>query len=331
MFEKSIIKSSNNLLAFSAGVDSSALFFILLEMNINFDLVIINYNIRPQAKEEILYAKQLAKKYNKKIYIKTFNNPKFNEKIARDFRYDFFDEIILNNNYDSLITAHQLNDKVEWFLMQLSKGAGLVELLGLLEVSNRKNYIVYKPLLNTSKDDLLKYLHKNNHKYFVDSTNCLNIYKRNEIRNNFSNDFVKQYEQGLKKSFKYLNNDIDSLYNLNSTFILHDLIIAKFTKYDENSFIRVIDKKLKEFGLIISSATRQEIIKQKYIVISNKIAISICEELIYIAPFTVCVMNKDFKDICRIHNIPKNIRQYLNTLKRNEFEKFIIDLEIFKK
>ena len=42
----SAIKNQKNLLAFSAGVDSTALFFLLLEQNIPFDIAIVNYNIR---------------------------------------------------------------------------------------------------------------------------------------------------------------------------------------------------------------------------------------------------------------------------------------------
>ena len=211
MFDNSLITTNKNLLAFSAGVDSSALFFILLEMNINFDIAIVDYGLRTQSKEEIEYAKELAKKYNKKIYLKTYTKNTFSEKSARDFRYDFFDEIILNNDYGSLITAHQLNDKLEWFLMQFSKGAGLVELIGLENESKRKNYIVYKPLLEVSKDELLEYLKLNNYKYFIDETNNENMYKRNYFRNTFATKFLEEYKDGIKKSFKYLHNDIKSI------------------------------------------------------------------------------------------------------------------------
>ena len=40
------IKNSKNLLAFSGGVDSTALFFLLLKENISFDIAIVNYNVR---------------------------------------------------------------------------------------------------------------------------------------------------------------------------------------------------------------------------------------------------------------------------------------------
>jgi len=52
--EKSLNK---NLLAFSGGVDSSALFFILLEKKIPFDIAIVNYHKREQSKKEVEYGK----------------------------------------------------------------------------------------------------------------------------------------------------------------------------------------------------------------------------------------------------------------------------------
>ncbi len=52
---------------------------------------------------------------------------------------------------DNLITAHQLNDQLEWLLMRLVKGAGLVELLGLAPVVERDGYRVVRPLLNNRR------------------------------------------------------------------------------------------------------------------------------------------------------------------------------------
>ena len=59
-----VLKNKKNLLAFSGGVDSTALFFLLQDQKIVFDIAIVNYNLREKAKEEVLYAKELAKKYN---------------------------------------------------------------------------------------------------------------------------------------------------------------------------------------------------------------------------------------------------------------------------
>ena len=60
------INTTNNLLAFSAGIDSTALFFLMMEEEILFDIAIVDYNQRLQSKDEVIYATQLAHKYNKK-------------------------------------------------------------------------------------------------------------------------------------------------------------------------------------------------------------------------------------------------------------------------
>ncbi|MCT7615169.1 tRNA lysidine(34) synthetase TilS [Aliarcobacter butzleri] len=309
----SAIKESKNLLAFSAGVDSSALFFLLLKQNISFDIAIVNYNVRVQSKDEVNYAKELALKYNKQIYIKDIKLESTSnfEKTARDIRYKFFEEIIDENSYETLITAHQLNDKLEWFLMQFTKGAGLVELIGFNEFEQKENYKVYKPLLEITKEELENFLNQENIKYFIDNSNFDEKYKRNYFRHNFSDKLLNEYTNGIKKSFKYLQDDINSL-NIEITpiKIFDELEIYK-NQIDNNLNIRIIDNSLKKRGFLLSSAQREEILKQKEITISHKINISIKEDFIWICPNVSSIMDKKFKETCRINKIPKNVRNYI--------------------
>ncbi|MCT7550550.1 tRNA lysidine(34) synthetase TilS [Aliarcobacter butzleri] len=309
----SAIKESKNLLAFSAGVDSSALFFLLLKQNIPFDIAIINYNVRVQSKNEVLYAKELALKYNKQIYIKDIKLESTSnfEKTARDIRYKFFEEIIDKNSYEVLITAHQLNDKLEWFLMQFTKGAGLVELIGFNEFEQKENYKVYKPLLEITKEELENFLKQENIKYFIDNSNFDEKYKRNYFRHNFSDKLLCEYTNGIKKSFKYLQDDINSL-NIEITPIknFNELEIYK-NQNDNNLNIRIIDNNLKKRGFLLSSAQRKEIIKQKEITISHKINITLNEDFIWICPKIEINIDKKFKEFYRINKIPKNVRNYI--------------------
>lgn len=307
------IKNSKNLLAFSAGIDSTALFFLLLNSNISFDIAIVDYNIREQSKEEVAHAKNLAKKFNKKIYIKDIflENLSNFEKQARDARYNFFEEIIKKNSYDFLITAHQLNDKFEWFLMQLSKGAGLIELLGMSKIEDKEFYKIYRPLLNFSKDELISYLENKNIKYFVDESNIDEKYKRNYFRNSFSNSFLKEFENGVKNSFEFLNRDLNSLnIDFNPIKKIDELEIFK-NQNDNNLNLRIIDKSLKKRGILLSSLQREEIIKQKELTVAHKINIAITENYIFIAPKIKINMPKDFKEKCRVKKLPKNIREYI--------------------
>ncbi len=321
----SVVNESKNLLAFSAGIDSTALYFLLLEKNIDFDIAIVNYNTRKESKNELRYAKDLAKKYNKKIFFKEVElESKSNfEKTARDIRYAFFEEIIQKHSYDILITAHQLNDKLEWFLMQLSKGAGLIELIGFNKIEKHNTYDIYKPLLEISKDELKNYLDTNNTKYFIDSSNYEEKYKRNYFRHNFSDKFLNEYKDGIKNSFDYLQKDINSLkFKSDSLLKIQELEIFRNLQ-DENLNIRLIDLSLKKRGLLLSKAQREEILKQKKITISDKIVISIENDYIWICPKSLEVMDKKFKEKCRVLKIPINIRAYIKE-KKIEFKELML-------
>ena len=309
----SVIKNQKNLLAFSAGIDSSALFFLLLEQNIPFDIAIVNYNQREQSKEEVSYAKELAIKYSKNIYLKDITldaNSNF-EKNARDIRYAFFEEIINEYSYENLITAHQLNDKLEWFMMQITKGAGLVELIGFNVFEHKENYKIYKPLLQITKEELQKYLKQNDLKYFIDNSNFDEKYKRNFFRHNFSDKLLEEFKEGIKKSFDYLQKDLNSLNIQDSPKQKIKELEIFVNQKDDNLNIRTIDLSLKRRGILLTNAQRNEILKQKEITISNKINISMNENNIWITPMLNITMDKKFKELCRVNKIPKNIRAYI--------------------
>lgn len=316
------ITTTKNLLAFSGGVDSTALFFTLLENTIPFDIAIVNYNLREQSKEEVSFAKELAEKYSKKIFIKEViceSSSNF-EKNARDIRYYFFDEVIKENNYEALITAHQLNDKFEWFLMQFSKGAGLNELLSFDEISLKNEYKILKPMLNISRKEIYTYLKQNSIKYFEDESNINEKFRRNYFRKNYSNSFLEEFDEGVKRSFEYLENDKNSLFLPKKIFEEKELEVFEALE-DDNLNIKVIDKSLKKRGYLISKASRDEILSQKQCVISHKISISITPKFIYIAPYLNEVMPKEFKEKCRVKKLPKNIRAYI--FKENLLEKLV--------
>ena len=198
------LKSGRNLLAFSHGVDSTALFYLLDEAGVKFDLAIVDYNIRAQSKDEVASARHLAAKFNKQIYVKSVRLGASNfEHEARAARYDFFGQICRERGYENLILAHQLDDKFEWFLMQLGRGAGLSELLGMQELESREDYAIARPLLGVRKCELERFLRERNLKYFTDETNLTDRFKRSRVRAKFSEPFLNEYFSGVKKSFKF--------------------------------------------------------------------------------------------------------------------------------
>lgn len=319
MLEKLLesLKDKKNLLAFSAGVDSTALFFLLLEEEIEFDIAIVDYGKRENSIHEVAYAESLAQQYQKtcfttKVKLKDSNF----EQNARIQRYHFFEEIIREHHYENLLTAHQLDDRLEWFLMQFTKGAGTVELLGFEAIEKRENYNLIRPLINISKKELLEYLEKNKIQYFEDESNKDPKFKRNRFRETYANQLLKEFGEGISKSFEYLQIDKERLFRLNILQQIDELYILEKSD-DDTENLRAIDKIIKRLGVIISSKERQEIIRQRDCVISHKIAVAIENDKIYIAPFKELVMEKSFKESCRKAKIPPKIRGYLWSKKIN--------------
>ena len=309
-FDISHLKEKKNLLAFSAGVDSSALFFLLIDNNISFDIALVNYGTRDNSNEEEAHAKALAEKYN--LVCHTIKAPKFTthfEKNARDFRYDFFEGLVKKYDYDNLFTAHQLNDQLEWLLMRLTKGAGVSELIGLEPISKRKNYTLIRPLLEHSKDELLAYLQINKYPYFIDESNNDEKYERNKFRKAFSDPLMTRYKDGIKCSFEYLRKDKENLEKEFET-IYAEKVLRVIKLHSKTAKVKAVDLALKELGYLLSASQRLEIEKEDSLVIGGKWAIELQRDELYIAPYVTANMPKEFKELCRVMKIPSKIRPY---------------------
>lgn len=307
-----ILRNTRNLLAFSGGGDSTALFFLLQEQGIAFDIAIVNYQTREQSDAEAAYAQELATRFDKRVYSFTckLENENF-EHTARLTRYTFFERIIKGQGYETLLSAHHLGDKFEWFLMQMSKGAGLVEMLGMPEIERRETYTLIRPLLHVSKQSLQAYLKKRSIHFFEDESNKDEQHPRNYIRLHYATPLMESFEAGFIKSFAYLEEDAKRLLPLEPHRI-QELFILPCDKDDIRN-IRSIDKVLKRLGLLASKAQRDEILRSRDCVVGGKIAVCFEEDRIFIAPFVHCVMDKPFKELCRLAHIPAKIRPYLYT------------------
>ena len=305
------LKSGRNLLACSHGVDSTALFYLLDEAGVKFDLAIVDYNVRAQSKDEIALARDLAAKFNKQIYVKSVRLGASNfEHEARAARYDFFGQICREQGYENLILAHQFDDKFEWFLMQLGRGAGLSELLGMTELETRKDYVIARPLLGVRKCELERFLRERNLKYFTDETNLTDRFKRGFIRAKFSEPFLNEYFSGVKKSFKFLAADA-----LNLAPEIFNPAAKIYLVKRGPSELRGVDQACKRLGLVLSSAQRNECARclenGADCVLGGKVAVGAGENFILVTPYIKAAMDKKFKEACRQLAVPPINRGFL--------------------
>jgi len=312
------LRGKKNLLAFSAGVDSTALFFLLQDENIEFDIAIVNYNRRKQSLEEVSYAKELASQNN--LTCHTLDAKKITnnfEAQAREIRYDFFNSLIEKNSYENLLTAHHLGDRFEWMLMQFCKGAGCVELAAMKELEERENYTLIRPLLHLDKSELLNYLKLHTIKYFEDESNLDTSIKRNSFRLNHAKPLLQEHLNGIKKSFKYIDEDIKSISEDIEIFTIDDFAYFKSSN-NKRADITMIDKYLKQQLHLASAGERTLLKTKKTVILGRKFLVNQEHEFVFIIPYINedSVMPKEFKEECRVLQIDPKLRPYLYKNKK---------------
>ena len=314
---KDLLQGGKNLLAFSGGIDSSALLFLLLENSIAFDIAIVDYALREESKEEVAFAQKLAQEHNFLCHLLTAPKIEKNfEANARNIRYEFFESLIQKYSYTNLLTAHHLGDRFEWMLMQFCKGAGCYELSGMQTKEKREGYMLLRPLLHLDKSELLAYLHTNKLPYFVDQSNSDQKYKRNEFRHNYALPLLQKYRSGIQKSFEYLDNDVKEIYKETEVSKYNHFAYFKPSHSRRNDII-AIDKYLKSKSHIITAQERKLLASQKCTVVGRKYVVEIREDFIFIAPFITLKesqkMSKAFKEKMRKLKIEPKLRGYLST------------------
>ena len=309
---RELLQTSKNLLAFSAGVDSTTLLFLLLENSISFDIAIVDYGLREQSKEEVAYAEELALKYGFKCYLYRAEAIEKNfEANARAIRYQFFEKLIKEHNYTTLLTAHHLGDRLEWMLMQLCKGAGAVELAGMSPIEQRENYRVVRPLLSHDKEEFFAYLNEHTIRYFIDESNSDEKYKRNEFRHNYAQALLAKYREGIKKSFEYLDEDRESLIEELHFSQLKEFFYAEASS-SKRSNIFAIDKHFKSQGHLITAKEREQLKRDVTVIISRKYIVNQEHGFLFIAPYLQkVVLEKKVKEKLRLLRITPKLRGYL--------------------
>ncbi len=98
---------------------------------------------------------------------------------ARDVRYAAMARLAEELGADRIVLGHTANDQVETMLMWMLRGAGLAGLAGMPYVREAR---IIRPLLTSTREDVLAYLAEEGLSYRQDSSNASTRYHRNRIR-----------------------------------------------------------------------------------------------------------------------------------------------------
>ena len=256
------LKNKKLLIAASGGIDSTVCIHLLRNLNFKISLAHCNFNLREKESElDELFVKEEAQNLQIPFLVKSFdtiahaNNNKLSVQLAaRELRYEWFDELIFQNDFDHLITAHHLDDSLETFLINFTRGTGLDGLTGIPEINDK----IIRPLLPFTREEIEAYARKNNLDWREDSSNLQTKYLRNKLRHdlipilkdlnqNFMNTFARTVDN-LRGSEQIIKDRIESIADEieGSQGGIHQFNISKIKKLSNpNAYLFEI---LKDYG-----------------------------------------------------------------------------------
>lgn len=263
--KENINKNDIVVVACSGGPDSMCLLSLVNELKNELNLKIIvahvNHKLRIESEEE----KEMVENYSKEknlifelLEITKYSNNKFSEEDARKRRYDFFNELIKKYNANVLLTAHHGDDLIETIQMRLTRGSNLSGYIGIKMINENNNYKILRPLLSTTKENILNYLNDKNIPYRIDKTNEELKHTRNKYRHYILPFLKKENKKVHEKYLKFSKELIEydnfvNTYIRNNNFIVDNKIIINKIK-GESDFI-----KRKALELLIKEIQKDDI------------------------------------------------------------------------
>ncbi|MCL2758515.1 MAG: tRNA lysidine(34) synthetase TilS [Alphaproteobacteria bacterium] len=171
--------------AVSGGADSMALLHMCRDLDAT--VLHVDHGLRAAAKKDSAFVAAAAKELNLSCVILqwTGKKPKTGvEAAARDARYDLLLKWCRDNDVGHLFVAHNADDQIETFLMNLGRGSGVYGLAAMPDSQSRRGVTVVRPLLDTPRRDLEKYCADNGIKFIHDEMNDDENFTRVKIRKN---------------------------------------------------------------------------------------------------------------------------------------------------
>ncbi len=199
------------VVAVSGGVDSVVL-LDLLSKKADMELVVAHFDhgIRAESPEDCRFVQTLAKDYSLLFeYAEGRLGSDASEAKARETRYNFLNKILKKHQARAIVTAHHEDDALETAVINLLRGTGRKGLSALASSSTIK-----RPLLQISKQDIIKYARDHSLKWREDTTNQEEVYLRNYIRRQLLPRFSEQDKHQLLNiidSAKINNKELDNL------------------------------------------------------------------------------------------------------------------------
>lgn len=289
----------------SGGADSVALLHFLHNAGYKCIVAHCNFHLRGiESDTDETFVKDLAEKWHIPFFSTSFNTKTFAkekgisiEMAARDLRYDWFAALKKEQNAEAIAIAHHLDDSIETFFINLSRGTGLRGLLGI----QPKQGSIIRPFLSVSRDEINNYISTNHLQSRIDLSNFDQLIIRNKIRhslipvfesfnpsfrqimaenfmrlgelNEVANDLIDSFRKDVVIDYEgYFSISISKLLNqTNAHYFLFELLKPyNFNDATVNDILHHLDG---ESGKSFLSSTHRVIKDRNYLLVTPSIVI----------------------------------------------------------
>ena len=205
------------LLAVSGGIDSVVMVHLFKEAGYDVAIAHCNFQLRgSDSQEDETFVRSLALSLEIPVFVKRFDvGAEMEEKgislqmAARDLRYNWFEEVLKEESYLWIATAHNKNDSVETFFLNLSRGSGI---RGLKGIPVRRGSVI-RPLLFLSRAEIESYQLDSQIAYREDSSNRETKYQRNKIRHDLI-PVLEQINPGFMEIMERNMEQLNEVYDI---------------------------------------------------------------------------------------------------------------------
>ena len=178
------------LLTVSGGIDSVVMCHLFHSAGVQFAIAHCNFQLRGEESDgDEQFVKQLASTFKIPFHHIRFDTKDYVDKnklstqvAARELRYEWFEKIRKENEYNYIATAHHQGDVIETFFINLIRGTGIS---GLRSIVPKQGKII-RPFLFTTPKEILAYAETHKITYREDSSNASDHYLRNKIRHHLT-------------------------------------------------------------------------------------------------------------------------------------------------
>jgi tRNA(Ile)-lysidine synthase len=204
------------LVAVSGGADSVALLNALHELSrplkLRLTIAHLNHKIRGKdACNDAFFVRKLARRLHLDFMGGTADIPRMAgrlgvslEMAGRRARYDFLKKTAKARRCDIVATAHTSDDSIESMLIMMIRGCGSQGLTGITPLLRMGTINVVRPLLETSRKEIEKYLRGRNLKWREDISNADHAFLRNRVRHELLPLLEAKYNKGIRNALARL-------------------------------------------------------------------------------------------------------------------------------